>query len=156
VPTDGVDPFNLDTDARISRVLRAQCAGLRCLGITKDPVADVAALDKQLATAPLTGQIPNAAGTLVDASLPNASLLANLIVEGDLTPFLQPAIPGAISSALHGAPAPLLRLLPIAGGPPTKTTDLSVGLNAATICEDSPFPYSITQTAIADRPALMS
>jgi len=155
VPTAGVDPFNLDIDARINRVLRAQCAAHRCLGITSDPVADVAALDRTLVAGPLTGKIPNAKGTLVEASLPNAATLANLIVAGDLNPFLQPALPGAISSAVHGDPAPLLRLVAIGEGPPTKTSDLSVGLNAATICEDSPFPYSLTGTAIADRPALM-
>jgi pimeloyl-ACP methyl ester carboxylesterase len=156
VPTAGVDPFNLDIDARISRVLRSQCAGSRCRGITTDPAADVATLDRQLATGPLTGRIPDAHGNLVDASLPNAVLLTNMIVEGDLNPFLQPALPAAISSAIHGDPAALLRLVPIAEGGSTKTTDLSVGLNAATICEDSPFPYSVTQTPIADRPALIS
>src|SRR5262249_3885819 len=124
VPTAGVDPFNLDIDARINRVLRAQCAAHRCLGITSDPVADVAALDRTPVAGPLTGKIPNAKGPLVEASLPNAATLANLIVAGDLNPFLQPALPGAISSAVHGDPAPLLRLVAIGEGPPTKTSDL--------------------------------
>ena len=51
VGPDGPDAFLLDTFRALPRVLREQCAGRRCRGITCDPVADVAALGARLARA---------------------------------------------------------------------------------------------------------
>jgi pimeloyl-ACP methyl ester carboxylesterase len=156
VPTAGVDPYSLDTYGRIDRVLQSQCAQQRCATITSDPAGDVHALAQKLLAAPLSARVPNAQGRPATVTMPNPGVLANLIVAGDLNPFLQPAIPGAIAAALNGDPAELLRILRVAAGPPTTTTDLSFGLNAATVCEDSPLPFSITATPIADRPALIT
>src|SRR3954471_6761964 len=40
VGADGIDPYLLDTYLRLPRVLREQCSGVKCAGITEDPVAD--------------------------------------------------------------------------------------------------------------------
>jgi hypothetical protein len=73
-----------------------------------------------------------------------------MIMSGDLNPFLQAALPGAIAAAAHGDAAPLLRLRRYAQGPPTPTKELSAALNVATTCADVPLPYTL-QTAYGDR-----
>ncbi len=154
VPPRGIDAFSTDTYARMPRVLLAQCARSRCAGITRDPVADVAALDERISAHPLSGPVPDALGVGHQIEIDNAGELANLIVAGDSNPFLQPAIPGAVVSALHGDPTPLLRLRRIAVGPPVPRTRLSAGLNIATFCEDSVLPYSVAATPLASRPQI--
>ena len=53
VGPDGPDPFLLDTLRNLPRVLRAQCAGGVCAGVTTDPVADLAAVVRRLARGPI-------------------------------------------------------------------------------------------------------
>jgi pimeloyl-ACP methyl ester carboxylesterase len=156
VPPRGIDAFSTDTYGRMSRVLHTQCERHLCAGITKDPVADLAALDQRLTTGPLRGTLPDGRGVPRAVELDNAGELANLVVAGDSNAFLQPAIPGAIVSALHGDYAPLLRLRRVAVGPPVPRTQLSAGLNIATFCEDSVLPYSVADTPLAVRPAITS
>src|SRR5262249_15974052 len=135
---------------------RSQCADGRCRGITDDPVADVAALDRRVTARPLRALVPDVRGRRTPVVLSNAGELANLVTAGDSNPFLQPALPGAIVAALHGDPVPLLRLRRIAVGPPTPRTVLSAGLNIATFCEDSELPYSVANTPLSARPQLVA
>lgn len=150
VGPDGIDGYFLDTFERLPRVLAEQCAGTRCATATKDPVGDLGTVARRLAAQPLRGRIPNARGSRVASALHDESELVLMIMSGDLNPFMQAALPGAINAASHGDVAPLLRLRRLAQGPYTPVKDFSVGLNVTTTCADVALPYTL-QTPFADR-----
>ncbi|HET6506207.1 MAG TPA: alpha/beta hydrolase [Baekduia sp.] len=142
VGPDGIDPYFLDTFERLGRILRDQCAGSRCATATTDPVGDLGRLTRTLAARPVRGTIPAAHGRGVTTSIRDESELLLMIMSGDLNPFLQAALPGAIDAAAHGDAAPLLRLRRLAQGPDTPVSDFSAGLNVATTCADVALPYT--------------
>ena len=140
VAPGGVEPFLLDTYGRLRRVLTEQCARRACAIATPDPVADVAKLAARLAAGrPIGG-------------LHTSDELLNLLIAGDLNPFLQPALPAALHAAAQGDSAAMRRLHAIGEGGPTKLGDLSAGLNAATSCEDVRLPYALTTRRRCARP----
>jgi len=139
----GVDPFLLDSYARLPRVLREQCARRRCRQITADPVADVAALVARLAAGELRGRVFDRRGRARSASFRTGEELFFALVAADLNPYLQAALPGAIAAARGGDVAPLVRLRPAAAGAPTPRRELSGALNVATSCQDVRLPYPL-------------
>jgi pimeloyl-ACP methyl ester carboxylesterase len=143
VGPDGIDPYFLDTFGRLPRVLAEQCAGNRCRTATEDPVADLGALTRKLAQTPLRGRIPDLHGAPHDRAIHDESELLLIIMSGDLNPFLQAALPGAIAAARAGDAAPLLRLRRMAQGPSVPVTELSATLNVATTCADVKLPYTL-------------
>ncbi|MDP9344583.1 MAG: alpha/beta hydrolase, partial [Actinomycetota bacterium] len=154
VGPDQPDGFLLDTYRNLPRVLREQCAHDACRGITNDPVADVGALVNAInKNGPLRGPyyVPDGRRRTTRYATPDE--LNFLLLSGDLNPFLQAALPGAISAAVRGYPQQLLRLRRIGQGPPTKVKDLSFGLNVITGCEDASLPYATT-TPFEQRPGL--
>lgn len=142
VGPDGPDPFARSTFATLPRVLRAVCGARECTGITGDPVGDATALALRLRARPLTGWVFGARGQRTAAQLDETGLF-DLLVSGDLDPTIIAAAPAAIVAALHGDSAPLLRLARRAGQVenPGDPMQLSVGLFAATTCEESQFPW---------------
>jgi pimeloyl-ACP methyl ester carboxylesterase len=154
VGADGVDPYLLDTYLRLPRVLREQCSGGACTGITKDPVADVAALVATLEKSGISGPVYDARGRRHTGRYGSADDLANILIGADLNPYVQAALPAAIRAAVEGDPAMLLHLRRATAGPPTKLADLSAGLNVATNCQDTPLPYALS-TPPPDRPPLL-
>jgi pimeloyl-ACP methyl ester carboxylesterase len=155
VGPNGPNPFLLDTYRNLPRVLREQCAHNRCRGATTDPVADVAALVTRLNTAgPIRGSFFDADGRRQPTAYHNPDELSFLLIAGDLNPLLQAALPGAIAAARRGDVAELMRLRRIGQGAPTKTGDLSFGLNVTTSCLDVGLPYPLSTTPVAARPAL--
>jgi hypothetical protein len=78
---------------------------------------------------------------------------------GDLNPALRALTPGAVRSAIDGAPDPLLRLFFVAVGvapstpkppsPPEESVDSGVFLD--TTCEEAPFPWQRANSASARR-----
>jgi pimeloyl-ACP methyl ester carboxylesterase len=147
VGPDGPDAFLLDTYRNMPRVLREQCAHGACRSVTRDPVADVGALVARLNARPIRGTIFDRRGRRHATSLPNPDELSFLITAGDLNPFLQAELPAAISAARVGDTALLMRLRRIGEGGPTSATDLSLGLNVTTGCEDAPLPYPLSAPA---------
>jgi pimeloyl-ACP methyl ester carboxylesterase len=145
VALSGPDPFARSTFATLPRVLRAVCGARECTGITDDPVGDVAALALRLRARPLTGSVFGARGQRTAARLDETGLF-DLLVAGDLDPTVIAAAPAAIVAALHGDGAPLLRLARRAGQVenPGNPMELSIGLFAATTCEESAFPWART------------
>jgi pimeloyl-ACP methyl ester carboxylesterase len=139
----GVDPYFMDTFARLPRVLAEQCAANRCRQATSDPVADLGGLARKLARAPLRGKVPDLHGALHETAIHAESELLLIIMSGDLNPFLQAALPGAIAAAGVGDAAPLLRLRRLAQGPAVAATELSATLNVATTCADVKLPYTL-------------
>jgi pimeloyl-ACP methyl ester carboxylesterase len=154
VGADGIDAYLLDTYLRMPRILREQCARGACSGVTKDPVADVARLVGTLAAGGVRGTSYDFRGRPVTTHYDSADDLANVLIAGDLNPYLQAALPAAIHAANAGDPAMLLRLRRASAGPPTRLADLSAGLNVTTDCQDTRLPYALS-TPFADRPALL-
>src|SRR3954452_19241496 len=155
VSPDGPDAFLLDTYRNLPRILREQCANNRCAGAPADPVADVAALVSRINTAgPLRGRFFDERGTSRPTSYKTPDELAFLLIEGDLNPLLQAALPGAIGAARRGDTAELMRLHRIGQGSRTPTAALSFGLNVTTGCLDAPLPYPLATTPISARPAI--
>src|SRR4051812_13177424 len=150
VGPDGIDAYFLDTFERLPRVLAEQCAGNRCRAATDNPLADLATLTHRLAQGPLRGTVPDVHGARHATAVHDESELLMMIMEGDLNPFLQAALPGAITAAGHGDAAPLLRLRRMAQGPYTPVSELSSTLNVATTCADVRLPYTL-QTSYPDR-----
>jgi pimeloyl-ACP methyl ester carboxylesterase len=140
----------LDTFERLPRVLAEQCARDRCRTATEDPVADLATVTRRLAQEPLRGTIPDVRGAPHQTAIHDESELLLLIMAGDLNPFLQAALPGAIAAAGAGDAAPLLRLRRLAQGPSVPVGELSATLNVATTCADVKLPY-ILLTPYPDR-----
>jgi pimeloyl-ACP methyl ester carboxylesterase len=153
VGPSGPDPFLLDTYRNLPRVLREQCANGRCRGITQDPVADVGALVTRLGSGPLRGHAFDLRGRRVPVSYADADELSFLLTAGDLNPFLQAALPGAIASARAGDTTPLMRLRRIGEGSRMSLASLSFGLNVTTGCLDTPLPYPLA-TPLEERPAI--
>lgn len=154
VGPDGPDPFLLDTYRNMPRVLAEQCSRGACRLTTPDPVGDVAALVRRMnASGPLRGFAFDELGRRKATQYASPDELSFLLTAGDLNPYLQASLPGAVRAARDGDSSLLMRLRRIGEGARTDLRDLSFGLNAATGCADVPLPYSLL-TPIADRPAL--
>jgi pimeloyl-ACP methyl ester carboxylesterase len=153
VGPDGPDAFLLDTYRNMPRVLEEQCAHGACRNATRDPVADVGALVRRInAGGPLRGDYYDADGRKRATRYSTPDELSFLIIAGDLNPFLQAALPAAISAARRGDTAQLMRLRRIGQGGQTSQEDLSVGLNATTGCTDVALPFD-PAAGVADRAA---
>ncbi len=150
-----IDPFLLDTAEYQPLALRAQCADGACRGVTRDPVADVARVAAALRRHVIAGPAFDGRGSPRHAIYRYGDELANLLVAGDLNPYLQASLPGAFAAAAAGDPALLLRLQRIGAGGPTRLRELSVGLFYATTCADQTAPYLLTQP-FGDRDAAIT
>ncbi len=138
----GWDPFYRDMFTSIPRVLRSVCRS-RCRRFTVDPVADTERLVARLAEAPLEGRVAHPDGRVRDARLTREELFFTLVA-GDLDDVSRAAYPAAVVSALRGDPAPILRLRrrAIANESSGTPREFSSGLYAATVCEETPFPWA--------------
>jgi len=142
VEADGPDPLYRDSAEGTPRVLRALCAG-RCEW-TGDPVGDLAALvDRIAASGPVRGPVVDARGRVRAGRLTSEDLLT-ILLAGDFEPTLRRGLPGAVSAALGGDAAPVLRLfrraLPLEAMPPPPLV-FSSALYAATTCEEALLPW---------------
>jgi pimeloyl-ACP methyl ester carboxylesterase len=144
VEPDGLDPFYLPSLAAVPRVLRALC-GTRCSSFTRDPLADLGALVRRMAPRPLRGYAVDRRGRRRSARLTRGELFL-ILLGGDFDPQLRAAFPGAVRAALDGDAAPALRLKrrAFSDGGPLPARLISVTLFAATICEETPFPWART------------
>ena len=147
--------FYLDTLGAIPRVTAEQCASSRCKGITKDPVGDLAAVVDKVATTPLRGSIYDYRGRRYDAAYSDQADVADLIQSGDVNADLQAQLPAAMAAGRRSDYAQMLRLLPLLGGAPPATRELSVGLNLITSCLDLDLPYPLSSSTAA-RPAAIA
>ena len=147
------DAFYLDTYSRLPRVLREQCARRACRTATKDPVADLARVTARLREKSITGPVYDTFGRAHTARYLDEGELAFLVTSGDLNPYMQARLPGAMAAAAAGDDAALLRLRRIGEGPSTNSRDLSYALNVTTSCLDVALPYALTD-APAERETL--
>jgi pimeloyl-ACP methyl ester carboxylesterase len=109
VPPERDDPFSLGMFQAMKPVFEELCSDRTCSGITSNPLGDVARLAAALQKHALNGYVYDGSGHRHRATLSNVDLL-DLIGAGDLNPALRALLPASVQSALHGDPAPLLRL----------------------------------------------
>ncbi len=144
VAPEGQDPFDLDSFAAMPRVFGEMCRG-ECGGVTRSLPADVAELADRL---PLRGPVIDPSGRRVKRTVTTRDLYQQ-IRAGDALADLRVGYPGMIRAALDGDPAPLVRLIhggALAAGddqpqPGSFADVLSFTLQAATLCEEAPFPW---------------
>ncbi|HLI33100.1 MAG TPA: alpha/beta hydrolase [Solirubrobacteraceae bacterium] len=149
VPTDGPEPFALESFRALKPVLDELCSGGACDRIAPDIIGELRALVAALRRAPLRGSVYNGAGVREHLSL-DATGLFDLLLAGDLNPALRALFPAALSAALRSHPAPLLQLEAIAEGliPSLPRHHVEVSeepideaLYWATTCEEERFPW---------------
>jgi pimeloyl-ACP methyl ester carboxylesterase len=139
---EGPDVFDRSTLQRVGPALRQLCGATRCRGISGDPRGDMAAIVRRLENSPIRGPVVTSRGRTVRRTL-TAIDLVDVLLEGDFDPSLRADMPAAVRSALRGDVRPILRLrerigIDEAGG----DSSISVGLFAATTCEEGFFPWN--------------
>lgn len=148
VPPERSDPFSLSMLQAMKPVFEELCSGGACAGITSNPLGDIARLATRLQKHALNGYVYDGSGHRHRSTLSNVDLL-NLIGAGDLNPALRALLPAAVQSALHGDPAPLLRLnllseglIPNLPGTPLESSEgIDEALFVDTTCEEASFPW---------------
>jgi len=164
VPPAGVSLISPSANAEVRRVMAAQCAARRCIGVTDDLQRDVGTLQGRLGVNPLVGRLVDSKGRPRAASIGGPqfpSVLLDLYYSGDLDPFARELYPAAVLAALRGDAAPLLRMRK-AGEFKSKPSELSNALFAATSCAENGLPWASSdpidqrraavQTAVAAQP----
>ena len=148
VPPERDDPFSVGMFQAMKPVFEELCSAHACAGITSNPLGDVARLAAALQRHALNGYVYDGSGHRHRSSMSNVDLL-NLIGAGDLNPALRALLPSSVQSALHGDPAPLLRLnllseglVPNVPGTPLASSDgIDEALFVDTTCEEELFPW---------------
>jgi pimeloyl-ACP methyl ester carboxylesterase len=155
--------FDRSSYRAVGNALRRLCGDGGCRAITRDPVADLRRLVRRLAGRPVRGRVFNGSGQPRTMSLRGAARLFDLIVSSDLSPPLRAGLPAAISSALRGDEAPLVRLValdegtadgPEVAGPDENVREFSSALFFATTCQEKPLPWATPEAPLRRRRAL--
>ncbi|HEV2787545.1 MAG TPA: alpha/beta fold hydrolase, partial [Solirubrobacteraceae bacterium] len=148
VPQSGPDTLQRSTFHAMRRVLSDMCAGGACHGISKNPVAEIAAQVQRLARGPLRGPLIAANGHRQPAAVYRSDLL-NILIAGDVNPTLRAELPAAVTSARRGDSAPLVRLAGRSRGIIDRgalhrdaVQMFSETVFAATLCEEGVFPWN--------------
>jgi pimeloyl-ACP methyl ester carboxylesterase len=142
LPTSLPDPYDRNVLQAMPQTLQALCAGGRCVGITSDLAGEAVTVANRLEANPAVGPILAPDGHRITKRM-NGEDLVSVIIDSDLNPGIQAALPAAIHAAHQGYTRPLLRLFDL----DTRTSllkaeDLSFGLYAATTCADVQFPWA--------------
>ncbi len=145
VTPTGPDPLDRSTFAAIPRVLRALCARRQCVGITHEPVADLARVLARTHRAPLSGRAINGEGRAHRVRVTSEALFG-LLLAGDFSPALRAQFVTAVRAAATGDSAPIARLLATAGSSEGSQEDFDSPLYYATTCEEQAFPWSRSAT----------
>src|SRR5438874_3421284 len=152
----GRDPFALDDLREMPKGLAEICPGSSCRAATSNFVGEVVTLANRLAARPLTGSIPRPGGGRLSVKVDGVDFLSGVVIDSDLNAGIAAELPAAVHAALQGQPRALLRLVELdRESAVLDAEDLSMGLLAATVCDDGPFPWS-PATPLSDRPALLS
>jgi len=145
VGPEPTDAFDIAVYTRLPRIFRELCRRGRCKNATPDFPGDVDRLVATLGRGPLSGSVYDHHGRKQKVSYTAQHQFFFLVTSGDLNPFMQARMPGAVYAANHGDPGPLLRLKRIGDGPPSKLREFSWALSVATGCLDASMPYSFAQ-----------
>jgi pimeloyl-ACP methyl ester carboxylesterase len=152
----GRDPFSLDDLRELPKGLAELCPRTSCRAATRNFVSEVVTLANRLAARPLRGTIPKPGGGRLTITASGVDFLSGVVIDSDLNAGIAAELPAAVHAALQGQPRALLRLVELdRESSVIPAEDLSMGLLAATVCDDGPFPWAPT-TPLADRPALLA
>src|SRR3989440_1638640 len=152
----GRDPFSLDDLQQMPKGLASLCSGGLCRAATPNFVGELVKLANRLGTRPLTGKVAKPGGGTTTVTVSGADFLSGVVIDTDLNAGLAAELPAAVHAALHGQTRPLLRLRELDRETSvTSTEELSMGLLAATVCDDGPFPWQ-PETPISQRAALLA
>jgi pimeloyl-ACP methyl ester carboxylesterase len=151
----GRDPFSEDDLQQMPKGLASLCAGRLCRAATSNFVGEVVKLANRLAARPLTGKVPMPGGGTRTVRADGVDFLSGVVLDSDLNAGIAAELPAAAHAALQGRPRALLRLVQLDRETSiTPTEELSMGLLAATVCDDGPFPWQ-PETPLAQRRALL-
>jgi len=146
VTPSGPEPLGRATFAAVPRILQQVCAYGSCAHVTRNPVADLARVVREMRRAPLRGRVIDRNGNAHMLRM-SSDELAQLLLAGDLLPLLRAEFVTALSAAAHGDTAPLARLLATAGQVGEgEGEDFDMPLYYATSCEEQAFPWSRAAT----------
>ncbi|HEX6702653.1 MAG TPA: alpha/beta fold hydrolase [Gaiellaceae bacterium] len=152
----GRDPFSADDLREMPKGLAELCPGSTCRAATPSFVRDVVTLANRLGARSLQGAVPRPGGGRATVKFDGVDFLSGVVIDSDLNAGLTAELPAAVRAALHGRPRALLRLVQLdRESSVLAPEDLSMGLLAATVCDDGPFPWQ-PLTPLTDRPALFS
>jgi pimeloyl-ACP methyl ester carboxylesterase len=152
----GRDPFSLDDLQQMPKGLASLCAGKLCRAATSNFVGEVAKLANRMAAYPLAGKVSKPGGGTRTVRASGIDFLSGAVLDTDLNAGLAAELPAAVHAALRGRTRAVLRLVQLDRETSvTPAEDLSMGLFAATVCDDGPFPWS-PETPLAQRPALLA
>jgi pimeloyl-ACP methyl ester carboxylesterase len=150
----GRDPFSLDDLQQMPKGLASLCSGGLCRAATSNFVGELVKLANRLGTRPLTGKVAKPGGGTTTVTVSGADFLSGAVLDTDLNAGLAAELPAAVHAALRGQTRPLLRLVQLDRETSvTSTEELSMGLLAATVCDDGPFPWQ-PETPLSQRRAL--
>lgn len=153
----GINPYNLQQQAALPRVLSTVCGGGACRAFTRSPYGDLTRLVARLRHRPLRGRAIDQRGHAHRLKL-TLPVLFGLVENMDENALARAELPAADASALRGDPAPLLRLaaplLSKAGGAPK--SDLNFALLFATACAESPLPWDPASSPAGPGRALLA
>ena len=154
-PAQGRDPFALDDLQQMPKGLASLCSGRLCKAATSNFVGEVVKLTNRLAAHPVKGKVAKTSGGTRTVSASGYDLLSGAVLDSDLNAGLAAELPAAVHAALRGQVRALLRLVQLdREASLTPAADLSMGLFAATVCDDGPFPWN-PDTLLAQRPGLL-
>jgi pimeloyl-ACP methyl ester carboxylesterase len=150
----GRDPFSRDDLQQMPKGLASLCSAGLCRAATSSFVGEVVRLANRLAARPLTGKVPRPGGGTSTVRVDGVDFLSGVVLDSDLNAGLAAELPAAVHAALRGQSRALLRLVQLdRESSVLPTEDLSMGLLAATVCDDGPFPWA-QDTAVAQRQGL--
>jgi pimeloyl-ACP methyl ester carboxylesterase len=152
----GRDPFAADDLRELPKGLAEICPGSSCRAATPNFVADVVSLANRLGARPIQGAVPRPGGGRLVVKFDGVDFLSGVVIDSDLNAGIAAELPAAVRAALRGRPRALLRLVELdRESSVLPAEDLSMGLLAATVCDDGPFPWQ-PLTSLADRPGLFA
>jgi pimeloyl-ACP methyl ester carboxylesterase len=150
----GRDPFARDDLQQMPKGLASLCSGGLCRAATSNFVREVVTLANRLAARPLTGKVPRPGGGTRTVRVDGVDFLSGVVLDSDLNAGIAAELPAAVHAALRRQPRALLRLVELdRESSIIPAEDLSMGLLAATVCDDGPFPWA-SDTAVSQRQAL--
>jgi len=152
----GRDPFSLDDLQQMPKGLASLCSGGLCKEATSNFVGEVVKLANRLAAHPVKGKVAKPGGGTRTVRATGFDFLSGAVLDSDLNAGLAAELPAAVHAALQGRPRAMLRLVELDRETAiTPAADLSMGLFAATVCDDGPFPWN-PETPLAQRPSLLA
>jgi len=152
----GRDPFSRDDLQQMPKGLASLCSGGLCKSATSNFVGEVVKLANRMAAHPVRGKVSKPGGGTRTVRADGFDFLSGAVLDSDLNAGLASELPAAVHAALRGRPRALLRLVQLdRESVITPAEDLSMGLFAATVCDDGPFPWA-PETPLAQRPGLLA